>query len=444
MSDFAPEKDRSNEAPKKESDSGNKLLSSISMEERAALNNQNAGKDNQSAAALPGLQLGVASPFPLRTIEVPADPHLDSKSWQHKLEYKKGVPGEYLPRFTPHTGSPDPRVEAALATIKTDDIKRQLDQISGNTDVVIDGKTTRIESRSTHGHGYEQALELFKDKFQKDGYQVVLDTYTRNGETLHNLRAIKVGTTKPNEIVMIGGHIDSTAGDTWEDEPKAPGADDDGSGSVAVAEIAHAYKNLPLDRTVVFSLFSGEEQGLWGSRAMAELYKQSQNNVRGDLDKAGVSGANNSKIIAMYQVDMIGYAPDSNTIESHDTANKPGPHALTDLLNSKVQQYNLDLKVYGAHNDELNDRSDHYNFARMGIPAVLVMEPYDTAKTENPHYHSTHDVVANMNLPYVTNVTKMVAAAGIELAGLPLQNASKLSIKEQATQIMPLQTRIKY
>lgn len=440
MSDFAPEKDRSNEAPKKGSDSDNKLLSGISMEELAALNNRNAGKDNQAVAALPGLQVGVSSPFPLRTVEVPPDPKLDSPSWHHKPEYKKGVPGEYMPRFTPHTGSPDPRVEAALATIKTDDIKRQLDQISGNSDVVINGKTTRIESRSTHGQGYDEALDFFKERLEKDGFQVIKDTYTRNGETLHNLRAIKVGTTKPNEIVMIGAHVDSTAGNPWEDEPKAPGADDDGSGAVAIAEIGHAIKNLPLDRTVVLALFSGEEQGLWGSRAMAELYKQSQNNVRDDLEKAGVSGAKNSKIIAMYQLDEIGYAPESNTVESHDTS-KPGPHALTDVLNNKVQQYNLDLKVYGAHNDEVNDRSDHYNFARLGVPAVVISGPYDTAPRENPYYHSTRDVVANVNFPYLTNVTKAMTASTIEYAGLQPQNVNKLSIKEQAAQLMPLQAR---
>jgi hypothetical protein len=433
MSELIPERDQSTEAKKTNNDDvSSKLLSSIAGDDRSGMR-LSAGSGNYV------MPTGLASLWPLRTIEVPADPKLDSASWVRPLPYHKGVPGTYMPWIGPRT-APDPRVEAALSTIRQDDIKQRLDQISGNTDIVVNGKTTRIESRSTHGQSYKDALQFFKEKFEKDGYQVSIDNYTRRGETLQNLRAVKVGQTKPNEIVMLGAHIDSTIGNVWYDEAKAPGADDDGSGAVAVSEIGHAIKDLPLDRTVVISLFSGEEQGLWGSRAMSELYKQSQVNIATGLDNN--AAAKSPKIVAMYQLDMIGYAPGNNTVESHDTSDQAGPHALTDLLNSKVQQYNLDLKIYGAHNDELNDRSDHYNFARMGVPAVLISEPYDTAQTPNPHYHSTHDVVANLNLPYMTNITKAVTAASIELAGLPGQGANRQTIKDSAYQMMPLETRI--
>ncbi len=366
-------------------------LSQEARLDRTPALDRNSSKDSGSVKSLP-------------VIEVPADAELDSKSWRRPLEYKKGVPGEYLPSVSTRV-APDQRVAAALDTIKEDDVKTRIRQISGAEDVQIDGKTTRLESRSTFGPGYQQGLEYFKEKFEKDGYKVVMDSYTRSGETYHNLRAIKEGKSKPNEVVMYGAHIDSTAGNQDEAEAKAPGADDDGSGAVALSEIAHAMKDLPLDRTVVFSLFSGEEQGLWGSRAMVEQYKQSKD-----------------KIVGMYQMDMIGYAPDSNTVEIHDTSNKPGPHAMTDTLNAKQRDYNLNLKVYAAHNDELNNRSDHYNFLRAGIPAVLISEPYDTAAKENPNYHSVRDTADQVNIPFVVNVSKMAAAAGIELAGLRKAN----------------------
>jgi Zn-dependent M28 family amino/carboxypeptidase len=75
--------------------------------------------------------------------------------------------------------------------------------------------------------------------------------------------------------------------------------------------------------------------------------------------------------------------------------------------------------VYGAHNEELTNRSDHYPFYKNGSPAVLVIEPYDTAGDNfNPNYHSTNDTIDKVNLPYMTNVTKLVLAAGVEMAGL--------------------------
>ena len=359
------------------------------------------------------------------SVEVPASDKLDSPDWHQHLPYNKGVPGQFEPTVS-HRLAPDQRLAEAISKIDENVIKDEIEQLSGAKDTVIDGKTVKIEGRSTYG-GYEQGLAFFKDKFEKAGYTVTMDPYTRRGQTYYNMRAIKPGNSKPDEAVMFGAHIDSTAGWPWGGkETKAPGADDDGSGSVAVLEIAKALKDIPLDRTVVFSLFSGEEQGLWGSRAMAEQYKKNTG----------------TKIVGMYQLDMIGYAPDGQkTVESHDTKDNAAAHALTDNLAARAQQYKIDLKVWGAHNEELTERSDHYPFHANGIPAVLLTEPYDTAKKENPNYHSTTDTIDAVNIPFVTNVTRLAAAAGAELAGLQKPAAQK-TVKENVIEMMPLRCRI--
>lgn len=396
-------------AAEKNQESGNALRSD-------ALNGLAAAPESKGTA-----NTNIAKAENAKVIEVPPLAELDDKSWRCHPEHKTGLPGEYLPRVRQQE-APDPRVAAALDNIKAEDVQKRINELSGKEEAVIEGKPVRIESRSTYG-GYENGLQYMKDKFEKAGFKVVEDTYTKSGETFHNLRAIKLGNTKPNEVVLYGAHIDSTAGNPWEGaEPQAPGADDDGSGSVALSEIAGAMKDLPLDRTVVFALFSGEEQGLWGSRAMAEMYKQGKDQVSSDLDKLGVQNASSkTKIVGMYQMDMVGYAPKGNTLESHDTSDNQADHHLTDILNANQQRYGIDLKVYGAHNDNLNNRSDHYSFERTGVPAVLLSEPYDTADQENPNYHSTNDTADTVNVPYLVNVAKLAAAAGIELAGLQSQ-----------------------
>ncbi len=415
------ENDRNTESELKESGAN---LSREAFENMAAGQSNAGAGGNKNEATLPELKIGGISS---KAIEVPADSELDSEDWRcHNHKPDKNAPGEFMP-LSPRI-APDPRVAEALEQISGERIKDQIAQISGAKEMIIDGKPVRIESRSTYGEGYKQALGFFKDRFEKDGYKVSIDTYTRYGKPYQNLRAVKEGNSKPNEIVMYGAHIDSTAGYPWGGyEPKAPGADDDGSGAAAISEIAHAIKDLPLDRTVVFSLFSGEEEGLWGSRAMAEAYRQ-------ESDK--------TKIVGMLQMDMVGYSPDnSKTVESHDTRSNEAAHQLTNVLNSVVQQYKIDLKVYGAHNDELTNRSDHYPFHKNGVPAILITEPYDTAARENPNYHSTTDTVDKLNIPYITNVSKMAAAAGVELAGLQ-SSFSRQTIKDNVIQMMPLQSRI--
>ena len=476
MADLLPEKDKS-PAPTKDSEcEREESLGNPSAEEFARAK-KDAGSEptgKKAGTNLPSIVLDPLPPakaaenaakavavIPGKVIEVPPSDELDSPDWHKHRDPPPNLPGSFIkqPRIV---DPPDPRVEAALGKILPDEIKKQLSEITGNEEVVINGKKTRLESRSTHGPGYELALQYFKDKFEKEGYTVSMDPYTRWGETYYNLRATKVGRTKPEEVVLYGAHIDSTAGDTWTNEKVAPGASDDGTGVVALAQIAKAIKDLPLDRTVVFALFSGEEQGLWGSRAMAENYRIAQVQVANDLAKMGVGAdaskdnlksesksdpksdsssaaqaAGKAKIIAMYQIDMIGYAPNSNTVESHDTPNHKPSHDLTELLAAKQAQYRLDLKVYGAHNDELTNRSDHYPFFRLGVPAVLLTEPYDTATQHNPHYHSVTDTLDKVNIPFVTNITKAAAAAGIELAGLPKGPVKPATIN----QMLPLGCR---
>lgn len=382
--------------------------------------------------------------MPSKVIEVPPSDLLDSPDWhKHSHEAPPGLPGEYLkqgPR--PHTPS-DADVVAALNKISATEIKDELDQLSGNKDMIVGGKAQRLEGRSTLGSEYKTALDFYKDKFEKLGYTVALDTYTRRGQNYYNLRAMKLGTSQSNEIVMYGAHIDSTAGWPWYKENKAPGANDDGSGVVALSQIAKAIKDLPLDRTVVFSLFSGEEQGLWGSRAMAELYRQAELGTLKPNDANATLPGGRPKIVGMYQIDMIGYNPsNSKTIESHDTTSHKPSQALTEIMARQQQRYNIDLKVYGAHNEELTERSDHYPFYANGIPAVLITEPYDTADQHNPNYHSTNDTVATMNIPYMVNVTKLMAASGIELAGMKGALGAKGTTADQAQQRMSLQNRI--
>ena len=83
-----------------------------------------------------------------------------------------------------------------------------------------------------------------------------------NGQLTSNIVAIKEGSNKPEEIVVVGAHFDSTSQNP---SVSAPGAIDNGSGAVALLCLASALQGVQFDRTVHIVAFSGEEQGLFGS-----------------------------------------------------------------------------------------------------------------------------------------------------------------------------------
>ncbi|WP_133365301.1 M20/M25/M40 family metallo-hydrolase [Qipengyuania sediminis] len=87
---------------------------------------------------------------------------------------------------------------------------------------------------------------------------------------LRNAIAIQRGTERPNEVVIIQAHIDSRVSDPLDFTKDAPGANDDASGSALVLEAARILSRRKYPVTIVYALLSGEEQGLFGGRLLAE------------------------------------------------------------------------------------------------------------------------------------------------------------------------------
>ena len=91
---------------------------------------------------------------------------------------------------------------------------------------------------------------------------------------IRNAVAIQTGYERPNEVVIVQGHIDSRASDAMDWESDAPGANDDGSGTVLVLEAARALTQRSYPVTIVYALLSGEEQGLYGGRLLADYAEE--------------------------------------------------------------------------------------------------------------------------------------------------------------------------
>jgi hypothetical protein len=256
---------------------------------------------------------------------------------------------------------------------------------------------------------------------------------------LVNIEGELRGSELPDEIVIVGAHLDSTAANHLPYTPDvdpAPGADDDGSGIAAVLAIATVAKALCTlrrpKRTIHFVLFNAEEMGMVGSYWYATHCK----NVE---QQAG------RRIVAMLQLDMIGYVRSDypripgEKFELHTPSRSDLPTtdplviqrcaelarivaggvALAPNLHQHPQLYPLP----GCDHDPAFDCSDHYRFAVQGWPACLIAEdmwmeacnlPGPTPMYPHPGYHTPNDRMVNYQ--YAADITRVVAGAVWQLA----------------------------
>ncbi|MCX8104179.1 MAG: M20/M25/M40 family metallo-hydrolase, partial [Candidatus Bipolaricaulota bacterium] len=181
--------------------------------------------------------------------------------------------------------------------------------------------------------------------------------------------------------------------------------DDNASGSSAVLEAARILSQYKFKHTIRFVLFTGEEQGLVGSRAYA-----------GKLASEGV------QILGVFNMDMIGYDGDSDGAFEVHAGTRAESVKLSELVVQTLQTYEIKLKPDVLEADATN-RSDHASFWSRGYPAVLVIEDSEYGETDdfNPYYHTTADTLDKLDLSYAKRIAQVVIGTAAQLAE-PMQN----------------------
>jgi hypothetical protein len=242
-----------------------------------------------------------------------------------------------------------------------------------------------------------------------------------------------------NEYIVISAHLDhiGLSAPLPNGHNVNNGADDDGSGSTGLLGIARAYaqgaaQGMRPKRSIIFLWNAGEEKGLWGSRYFNEFPPI-------DL----------SKVVADLNMDMIGRTKNQNSVDpnpSHVLVNPGevmlvGPNISSDDLEKIIESVNnnyqklvlnhfYDVTAPDATHDNLGPgptgqrifyRSDHYNFARMGIPIAFFSDGLHV------DYHRPTDTPEKIDFREIQQVSKTVAAVAWVLStepGRPKLNAT--------------------
>jgi hypothetical protein len=180
-----------------------------------------------------------------------------------------------------------------------------------------------------------------------------------------NVLGVLEGTDKKDEYVFITGHYDHLG---KRDTTIFYGADDDGSGTCAVLELAEAFSKAKAAkkgprRTIVFMTVSGEEKGLWGSQWYSEhpVFPLDKTSVDLNIDMIGRIDPTRKAGDSMNYVYVVGDDKLSTDLRT-----------ISEATNKKYSKLELDYKFNDPNDKErIYFRSDHYNFARKGVPIIF-------------------------------------------------------------------------
>ncbi|RTE51914.1 M28 family peptidase [Arenibacter aquaticus] len=290
----------------------------------------------------------------------------------------------------------------------------------------------RFKNRFNHMKKRDNGSMVLKDEVEQDFFQFYIDATVANqllpniksenkskiittdlslnivsnskDVVSENVAAIIKGSEKPNEYIIISAHLDHVG--VGKDGQIYNGADDDGSGTVGVLEIAEAFKKAADQgdgpkRSIVFLHVTGEEKGLLGSKYYADhdpIFPLSETVADLNIDMIGrIDPKRDGDRNYIY---LIG--SDKLSTELHD---------LSEEVNQKYMNIELDY-TYNDENDpnRFYYRSDHYNFAKNNIPIIF----YFNGTHED--YHQPGDTPDKINYDLLQNRTRLVFYTAWEIA----------------------------
>ncbi|MTE26085.1 M28 family metallopeptidase [Winogradskyella ouciana] len=297
-------------------------------------------------------------------------------------------------------------VEKYLNTINSEELKTHVEEISSE----------KYNGRMTGEKGHNEVCDYIRNYYKSqnikapeshpDYYQKVPKEVLPEGlNESQNVIAYIEGSEFPDEYIYIAAHSDHEGiidGEIY------PGADDNGSGTAAVFEMAEAFKKASEDgynpkRSIVFLHVTAEEVGLHGSRYYT-------NNPVFPIENT----------ISTLNIDMIGrvderHKDDENYIYVIGSDRMSTElHFIVQEANSNFTSLNLDYK----YNDDSDPnryfyRSDHYNFAQKDIPVIFFFNG------EHEDYTKPTDTADKINYQLLAKRTKLIFATAWYLANSP-------------------------
>ena len=292
------------------------------------------------------------------------------------------------PDFRRGTTEFAPEIDSIVAAVDSALYDPWILDLAGAAGVTVGGSPHTFTTRYTHNSQCDLAEQYAYEAFQAMGYTVEYDDFNVQSTTARNVIATLPGSVTPENVYIFCGHLDSTSPLP---NSSARGANDNASGSAAVLAGADILRDYEFESTIRFILFTGEEQGLYGSQHYVLEALSNGDNILGVI---------NCDMIAWYgsryRVDIEGelFADDFMSVMADACAEFTG-------LGS--------AKVYGAWG------SDHVPFLNQGIPTFLAIE---SDYASYPCYHQTCDTASQNKVGFGVEITQACLATLAHAAGV--------------------------
>jgi len=341
----------------------------------------------------------------------------------------------------------DPKIAAALKEISAEHVHATIAKL------VSFGTRSTLSAQDpasiAAGRGIGAAREWIKSELERYSrdcggcLEVKEDAFTqqpaervKEPTPLTNVYAVLKGTDPNAHIVLVTGHYDSRVNDIFDITKDAPGANDDASGTTVSLECARVLSKLKFPQTIIFLTVPGEEQGLLGSKHLAQLAKQQGWPLDAVLNNDIVGGdkgaGQDTHVVRVFSEGIPRQIDDQHlhAIEGLGGENDSSSRELARYIAQTADSYHLSVKPMMIYRlDRYLRGGDHSAFNEQGFAAVRFTEyredftrQHQDIRTENGiHYGDTID---HVDFDYVANVARVNAATLASIAAAPAAPAN--------------------
>jgi hypothetical protein len=312
---------------------------------------------------------------------------------------------------------PSPLISALLEQTSAEDWLGWVKKLSGTEPVTVGGQPVTFTSRYTPAmfgssapNAFDFVLETVQGWYPAE--QIQVQDFIATGNTQRMVSGKNLILTLPGEnpaeVVILSAHLDSISREN--PEQTAPGAEDNASGSAALLEAARLFRGQRFQRTLRIIWFTGEEEGLLGSKAYVNELK------------------NPREIQGVINLDMFGYDSDNDGCFELHVGTLPASDRVGQCLLGSFSAYNPDVSNLPQPDyllEAATGSSDHGSFWAEDIGAVELLEnhfePSGSAgcpgRDNNPDYHTPHDTYDRLNPASAIRVVRAALAAAVAMAG---------------------------
>ena len=263
--------------------------------------------------------------------------------------------------------------------------------------------------------------------------QVFTGRRVPNPTEVMDVLAIQRGTTDPDRVIVISGHLDSRVTDVMNATADAPGANDDASGVAAVMEAARVLSKHRFPATLVFAALSGEEQGLYGGKVLADYAKAKGWRVEADLNNdivgnsEGVNGVRETNRVRVF-------SEGTKTVETPAEADKrrynggevdSPSRQIARFMDGLADRYLGNFRVTMVYRtDRFSRGGDQVEMLKAGFPSVRVTEANENYTRQHQDLRTESgvrygDVIEGVDFAYLANVTRLNGISMAALASAP-------------------------